>query len=442
MKSFLFPILIITAILLAACSKADEVSQIAEPVATAVVEGEEVVDPSDENTAPQDSPFTDAEEPCKPFSYIYSDQKLGTPYSGLPPVTEDDWVVGPDDAVVTFLEYSELQCPYCSQLEPLLIAVQELYPDDVRLVFRHRPFPESFHDKSILGAQAMEAAGKQEKFNEFKNFMFDRKTKYAEIPEHANLPDDAFWGSVAKDDFDAWLEVYIVELGLEPTQFFKDMYSTKIVDKVQAAADSANSLGINGTPTLFVNGYKWPDNEQQGVIEFSYYIQLIKNRENEYDACPPIITQSGKDYSATISTTKGDIVVDLFADIAHYAVNSFVFLAQEGWYDGLPFIAANDFALSGDPSDTGFGGPGYAYLDELSADHSFADIGKLATFSREPGKNGSTFFINKTSMEDLQGRTIFGEVTEGMDVVNALGLRENIFDPVIDRVLTVVINEN
>jgi len=439
MKKTLFPILVIAAILLAACSKAEEPSQIAEPVATAVVEGEEAVDPADENTISQEGPFTDADEPCKPFSLMA--QKLTTPFSGLPPVTEDDWVFGPDNAAVTFLEYSELQCPYCSQLEPLLIAVQELYPDDVRLVFRHRPFPETFHDKSILAAQAMEAAGKQGKFNEFKNYMFDRKTKYAEIPEHAKLPDDAFWGSVAKDDFDAWLEEHIIELGLEPTQFFKDMYSTKIIEKVQSAADSANSLGINGTPTLFINGYKWSENERSVEI-LSIYVQLIKNQENEYDNCAPTVTQPGKNYSATISTTKGDIVVDLFANIAPYTVNSFVFLAQEGWYDGLPFIITNEFALSGDPSDTGYGGPGYAYLDELSDDQSFDNAGKLATFNLGPGINGSSFFINKTNLDNQQGRTIFGEVTEGMDVVKALELRENIFDPAIDHILTVTINEN
>jgi cyclophilin family peptidyl-prolyl cis-trans isomerase/protein-disulfide isomerase len=439
MKKKLFPILIIAAILLAACSKAEEVSQIAEPVATAIVEGEEIVDPANENTAPSDGPFTDADEPCKPFSLM--GQSLVMPFPGLPPVTEDEWVVGPDDAAVTFLEYSELQCPYCSQLEPLLIAVQEHYPDDVRLVFRHRPFPESFHDKSILGAQAMEAAGKQGKFNEFKNFMFERKAKNPAIPEHAELPDDAFWGSVAKDDFDAWLEKHIVELGIEPIQFSDDMYSKEIIEKVKTAGDSADSLGINGTPKLFINGFEWPENER-GIEVFSIYVQLINNRENEYDTCAPTVTQPGKNYSATISTTKGDIVVDLFSDIAPYAVNSFVFLAQEGWYDGLPFIATNEFALTGDPSDTGYGGPGYAYLDEISADHSFDNAGKLATFNLGPGINGSTFFISKTSMEGQQSRTIFGEVTEGMDVVNALGLRENIFDPVIDRILTVVIDEN
>jgi len=438
MKKKLFPILIIAAILLAACGNTEEPSQAPEPAATALVEEEEIVDPANEEPASEEVFFTTADEPCKPFSLI--DQSLVTPFPGLPPVTEDDWVVGPDDAVVTFLEYSEMQCPYCAQLEPSLIAVQERYPDDVRLVFRHRPFPESFHDKSILAAQALEAAGKQGKFNELKNYLFDRRAKYAENPEHAELPDDAFWGSIAKDDFDAWLEKHVVELGIETIQFFDDMYSKEIVDKVQAAADSANSLGINGTPKLFINGYEWPES-QRGLEIFSIFVHLIKNQEKEYDACPPTVTQD-KNYSATISTTKGDITVDLFVDNAQYAVSSFVFLAQEGWYDGLPFIATNEFALTGDPSDTGYGGPGYAYLDELNADYSSDNTGKLVTFNLGPGINGSTFFFSKTGIESLQGRTIFGEVTEGMDVVNALELRENMFDPVIDRILTVTIHEN
>jgi len=436
MKRKLFPILVIAAILLAACGNTEEPSQIAEPVAAAVVASEEVIDPPNEDAASEVGFFTDADEPCKPFSII--DQSLITPFSGLPPVTEDDLVVGPDDAVVTFLEYSQLTCPACAGFDSLLTELHEHYPDDVRLVFRHF----LFQDKSFLAAQALEAAEKQGKFEEFKNYMFDRKTKYSENPEHANLPDDAFWGSVTEDGFDEWLEEHIVELELEPTQFFKDMYSSEIVDKVQTDSDSARSLGFGGTPTWFINGYEWPQDQQRSFDNLSFFIQLIKNQEKEYAACAPTVTQSDKNYSATISTTKGDIIVDLFIDIAPVTVNSFVFLAQEGWYDGLPFITTNEFALTGDPSDTGYGGPGYAYLDELSTDHSMTDVGKLATFNLGPGINGSTFFINKTGLEGQQGRPIFGEVTDGMDVVNALELRENLFNPVIDRILTVSIHEN
>jgi cyclophilin family peptidyl-prolyl cis-trans isomerase/protein-disulfide isomerase len=423
MKKRVFTIFLLIAILLVACSNTDDSSQVAEPVATAVVEGQEPLDPAAETTGTQDGPYTTADDPCKPFNLMA--QSLVTPYPGLPPVTDDDWIVGPDDAAVTFMVYSEPQCPYCAQLEPLLNDIQAQYPNDVRLVYRHRPFPESFHDKSILASQAMEAAGKQGKFVEFKNFLFEQQSVWAPVP---------------KNDFDAWLEDTLANFEIEPTQFFKDMYSNEIVDKIDAAAQSANNLGINGTPTLLINGYSWTENER-GLEIFSIYVQLIKNQVNEYNSCAPTVIQDGKEYSAIISTTKGDIAVDLFAESAPYAVNSFVFLAQEGWYDEHPFIATNEFALTGDPSDTGYGGPGYAYLDEINPDLSFDDPGKLATFSLGPGINGSSFFINKTDLEGTQNRTIFGEVTEGMDVVNALELRENIFSPATDRILNVTIIE-
>ena len=423
MKKKLFPLLIIFATLLAACNqKSEEPVALEEPVASAVVEGSDAVEPAVENPAP-DGNYTDAENPCKTFSMM--SQSLATPFAGMPEVTSDDWAIGPADAVATFMEYSEPQCPYCAQLEPILVAVQERYPEDVRLVFRHRPFPESFHDKSIISGQALEAAGKQGKFHEMKNFLFEQQS---------------VWSPVAKDDFDGWLEGQIGQFDLDATQFFADMYSDEIVQKITDAADSANSLGINGTPTLFINGYKWPENER-GVEILSIYVQLLKNQAIEYDACAPTVIQPGKEYAATISTNKGDIEVDLFADAAPYAVNSFIFLAREGWYDGLPFISTNEFALSGDPSDTGYGGPGYAYLDEVDDTRTFDAPGKLATFSLGPGVNGSSFFINKTTLEGQQVRTVFGEVTSGMDVVNALELRDNIFDPAVDFITSVTITE-
>ena len=423
MKKKLLPILVILMLIMTACSNNAEEAGIEEPVETAVLEGEEVIEPVDENITATDGVYTDEQEPCKTFSMI--SQSLTTPYPGLPEVTQDDWTLGPDDAAVTFMEYSEPQCPYCAQLEPILTAVQERYPEDVRLVFRHRPFPESFHDKSILASQALEAAGKQENFQEFKNYLFEMQSE---------------WAPIAKDEFDGWLRGELGQFEIDPDQFFSDMYSDEVVQKISDAADSANNLGINGTPTLFINGYKWPENER-GLEIFSIYVQLLNNQRVEYSSCAPTVIQPGKEYTATISTTKGDIEVDLFADVAPYAVNSFIFLANEGWYDNLPFISTNEFALSGDPSDTGYGGPGYAYLDELDDSLTFDEPGKLATFSLGPGINGSSFFINKKTLESQQPRTIFGEVTTGMDVVNALELRENIFDPAIDSIESITITE-
>lgn len=424
MKKRIFPILAVIALLIVSCSQpVEDVTDVEEPVATAVIEGEEVVEPSEGSVPAEGGAFTSEEDPCKPFSMM--SQSLVTPFAGLPEVTADDWINGPYDAPVTFMVYSEPQCPYCAQIEPILNALAERYPEDVRIVYRHRPFPETFHDKSILAAQALEAAGKQGKFQEFKDYIFETQGEWAPIP---------------KGDFDGWLRGELDQFDLEAGQFFDDMYSDEIEQKIADAANSANGLGINGTPTLFVNGYKWPENER-GLEIFSIYSQLLVSQEDEYDSCAPTVIQPGKQYAATITTTKGDIEVDLFADVAPFAVNSFVFLANEGWYDGLSFISTNEFALTGDPSDTGYGGPGYAYLDELDEALTFEEPGKLSTFSLGPGLNGSTFFINKTTLEGQESRTVFGEVTSGMDVVNSLELRDNIFDPAVDRIISVTITE-
>ena len=428
-------IFLLSVFLFAACSQTDATPRAEGQEATALVEEQIPAEPPEESNGITDGPYTNADTPCKPFN-IFT-QQFGAPALNLPVITDADLVIGPENATVTFIEYSQLTCPACASFEPLLVAIQEQYPEDVRLVYRHFLFQE----KSEITAQALEAAAKQGKFSEFKNYMFDRRSKNVENPEHTNLPDDAFWGSVAENDLDEWLEDYLGELGIDQNQFFEDMYSTEIIEKIKATSEVAEVLMLNSTPTLYVNGRLWAQEVPRDFGTLSLFIQILKTQDKEYNECPPNKIQSNIDYSATISTTKGDFIVDLFEEIAPVTVNSFIFLAQEGWYDNLPFFVTSDLALSGDLSDTTYGGPGYAIIDEFSDDQSLNDIGKLATYSLAPGINGSSFIINKSTQENQKDLTIFGEVTEGMDIVNALELRENIFSPVIDRILKVTINE-
>ncbi len=203
-------------------------------------------------------------------------------------------------------------------------------------------------------------------------------------------------------------------------------------------------MAINGTPTLFVNGYQWPENSR-GVEIFSIYTELLLNQQNEYQTCPQMVIDTAKSYNATIETTKGNIQVELFDDSAPYAVNSFVFLANDGFYNNLPFITTAEFALSGDPSDTGYGGPGYAFKDEINTEFNFSEPGMLSTFvfsSDVTNINGSAFFINRISLEGVEGLTIFGRVTEGLDVLDTLTLRDNIFAPVEDTIIKITITES
>lgn len=133
-----------------------------------------------------------------------------------------------------------------------------------------------------------------------------------------------------------------------------------------------------------------------------------------------------KRYRATLRTTKGEIVIDLFADEAPLAVNNFVFLARQGYYDGVKFhrVIKPFMIQTGDPTGTGRGGPGYRFPDELPPKHPY-EPGIVAMANAGPNTNGSQFFITEVPTPWLNNRhTIFGEVVEGMEVVRAIARTE------------------
>ena len=140
-----------------------------------------------------------------------------------------------------------------------------------------------------------------------------------------------------------------------------------------------------------------------------------------YSSYPDMVIDTEKKYVASMVTNKGTVVFELFDDEAPKSVNNFVFLAREGYYDGVIFhrIVKNFMIQGGDPTGTGRGGPGYRFQDEpVTRDYV---PGTLAMANAGPNTNGSQFFI-------VQGRTagiakdynIFGIVTEGLDVVNTI----------------------
>ena len=154
-----------------------------------------------------------------------------------------------------------------------------------------------------------------------------------------------------------------------------------------------------------------------------------------------------KAYTATIETEKGDIFIELFPDVAPQTVNSFVFLAQAGWFDDAPFhrVLPGFMAQGGDPTGTGLGGPGYAFANETSDDLIFDRAGLVAMANSGPDTNGSQFFITYGPAEHLNGGyTIFGEVLEGMDVLESLTPRDPSQGGVLptgDTIITITIVE-
>ncbi|MEE4274555.1 MAG: peptidylprolyl isomerase [Thermoleophilia bacterium] len=139
-----------------------------------------------------------------------------------------------------------------------------------------------------------------------------------------------------------------------------------------------------------------------------------------YDRPPEMAIDPAKRYTATIATDRGDIVIELHAEKAPQTVNNFVFLAREGFYDGVTFhrVIPGFMAQGGDPTGSGRGGPGYRFEDEFHADLRHDGPGVLSMANAGPGTNGSQFFITHGPTPHLDDRhTVFGRVVEGMDVV-------------------------
>ncbi len=130
-----------------------------------------------------------------------------------------------------------------------------------------------------------------------------------------------------------------------------------------------------------------------------------------------------KKYSATLETSSGTIVVDLFAKDAPKTVNNFIFLARDGFYDGTVFHRViSDFMIQGgDPTGSGRGGPGYRFEDETKNNPNKHKIGSLSMANAGPNTNGSQFFITHVETGWLDGKhTVFGQVRSGQDVVNTV----------------------
>jgi cyclophilin family peptidyl-prolyl cis-trans isomerase len=149
-------------------------------------------------------------------------------------------------------------------------------------------------------------------------------------------------------------------------------------------------------------------------------------------APPSGALDTSKRYTARFKTEKGDIVVELHADRAPLTVENFVNLARAGFYDGTTFhrVIGGFMAQGGDPTGTGTGGPGYQFADEFHPELRHDAPGTLSMANAGAGTNGSQFFITYGPTPHLDGKhSVFGRVTDGMDVLRSLRER----DPQRDR---------
>ncbi len=151
-------------------------------------------------------------------------------------VSQDDWVKGEATASATLIEYADYQCPICSSYFTMVNEVFQQREDELRIVYRHFPLTQ-IHPNAVPSAQAAEAAGIQGKFWEMSQLLYQNQQEWSE----------------QRDPFPTFRN-YAQELGLDLDQFTSDYNSPAVLERIQAHAQSAEVLNLNGTPSFFLNG--------------------------------------------------------------------------------------------------------------------------------------------------------------------------------------------
>ena len=313
----------------------------------------------------------------------------------------------------------------------MLAQIESNYPGDVRVVYRHFPLI-SIHDKAALATQASEAAGAQGEFWALHDLLFEHQAE---------------WASLSVEQFQDWLIERAAELGVDTQQFTNEMLSDANAEFAQQTFDENASIPILYTPFLIFDEQIWSKDIPPNYENLSTVLELTLLEKRQFTECPPMVIDPLKNYSAILHTENGDITIELYAEDAPLAVNNFVFLANEGWYDGVTFhrVLPGFVAQAGDPTGTGLGGPGYAFENEISDDLSFNRAGVVGMANAGPDSNGSQFYITFAPVPHLDGGyTIFGQVIAGMDVVESITPRDpqqGASLPPGDRIVSVTIVE-
>lgn len=345
------------------------------------------------------------------------------------PVSNGDWVRGPQDAPVTLIMYCDFQESNCANLAMALKNLQTRQPNSVRVIFRHFPLVTVF-DKTIQASLAAEAAGRQGKFWEMHDLLYENHAEWVDLPA---------------EEFPTYLGSLAVLAGLDIAQLNVDAADPALSGFPLEAFESGKTIGLPGVPLLLINGQIYTGPRDEYSLE--YITSLIALGERQYKTCPEVVIDPQKTYLARIKTDKGEVVLRLFAARAPNTVNNFVFLVQNGWYDNITFHRVVEGAVvqTGDPSGTGVGGPGYLIDDEISETIYFDRPGLVAMANSGPNTNGSQFFITLMPLPQLNGDySIFGEVVSGMSILKQITPRSPTPGQVLppgDTLLSITIEE-
>jgi cyclophilin family peptidyl-prolyl cis-trans isomerase/protein-disulfide isomerase len=369
---------------------------------------------------PTTAPTVVSSTPVNEEGYCESVPLPELPTSGLPiTITDDDWSTGAstEDAELTIVEYSDFQCPACAGASPAIDSIVKTTPG-IRLVFRNLPL-ESLHDKAYLAAEAAEAAGAQGKFWEMYSLLFSHSIEGYIAQQNGEATTE--WIALSPEEAPAEFAKFAQELGLDVDRFTTDLENGTYREKVDEDFNGFGTLGLSYATPTFIIGidgiYFQPDiSSYDDLVRYLVMAKIMHGEFAFFDTVPEMTVTEAQTYQATLKTTQGDIVLELSGALAPTNVNNFVFLAQRQWYDGSEFFYVRDnfVALTGNPSNTFYGYPGYYCDGEKQS--LFSEVGTVGALP-----NGQFFITLGSDATQLDGQYAqIGRVVEGMDVLDKL----------------------
>ena len=331
----------------------------------------------------------------------------------IAPISDHDWRLGVDSAPVTLLIYCDFQSPYCVDLAEVILELHANYHEDLRFIYRQYPLL-TVHDKASIAGQAAESAGRQDHFWDMYSLL---NQGFGE------------WKDLDPENFIEWLLAAAQTLDFDYQQFEEDLRSGRFEEEMLDAFVRAYSAGINGTPFIFLNDDCFRLNPTRLNLEAAIRHEFLSERM--YESPPEMDIDLSAAYIVHMQLNIGEIVLQLFPKSAPITVNSLVFLAEGGWFNGSAFhrVVPGILAQTGDPTGTGLGGPGYYLPDEIDPDLNFNESGMVALTSTGPNTSGSQFFITLSPIPEFnETRTIFARVVRGLDLLHTLEARDSLED--------------
>ncbi len=307
-------------------------------------------------------------------------------------------------------------------MKPVLERLVDAFPNAVQVTYRHFPLI-SIHDKAQKSSEAAEAAGAQGAFWEYHNALYDRQSA---------------WAGLSPDEARDYFVNLAAELGLDAERFASELDGDVYTNYVSMLYQEAVNIGLPGTPSIILNGRLLPSESipRDNATWDAFITQQIAVKalaDRQYDAPPAMTIDENAQYLARVEMESGEsFVIELLPKSAPQTVNNFIFLAQEGWFNGVTFhrVLPGFVAQTGDPSGTGGGGPGYTIPNEVDPGLSHDEPGVVAMANAGPDTNGSQWYITLGDVSQLDGGyTIFGRIIEGMEAVKAITPRDPSREP-------------